>query len=582
MLAHNEEGAFWQRTQELLQSPDDPLVRKPKLTENLLRKPPFRFLHDVISEVQRNTGFASGLYTEYELNSANVKDKESKVSYLNKIIDTIAEVNQMPKAAKALKVVAGLEPENTNKFLQQLAEAALRNDGSEAVAKVLGIELPSAGKADGHDHDEKSSNSISREEENADQFVPHSKFGSDTDTNEEGNMTSTQMMNDESFDERSNNVDSTNALSTSERMVSTNTLQFEEEAPSNMQGFESMSVHQDQQQAPIAQGDMQQHQQQQALAIDSSNEPPFAGQQQRTDMMNNMNTLDQQQLQQQQQSSLERGIVPIPAPRFIRPSSARKGPPRLKQTNEASKSELNTARRGSISSGDSLSVAGVSTSTKKNNILIDDGDDDDDDDVVVVMPSEENQFQSADSSHSKDDDNVAGKLVSNMLAEKDQLEQQASSLNETSREDNVDDDKPKGIVLRRRLSVSKVGDSSFGDKPQKKADINALRESIQNLCQYTAPLTKTLDYIQEDVDNMNKELQHWNNETKLNNKLYGRQDDNLQSIGDQTQFNTTVAELDMDIIRQKEKIHSTKSQILRNEQRIQHLLQLVVNGSSGY
>ena len=70
---------------------------------------------------------------------------------------------------------------------------------------------------------------------------------------------------------------------------------------------------------------------------------------------------------------------------------------------------------------------------------------------------------------------------------------------------------------------------------------------------------------------------------KLHSKLQGRHDPagaGMLASG-RTQFKTTIAELDMDIVRQREKIQGARAQILRNDQRIAHLLQLVVNGSSG-
>ncbi len=44
-------GDYWTQTIAVLQDPNDPIVEKPKLQEKYLSKPPFRFIHDVISAV---------------------------------------------------------------------------------------------------------------------------------------------------------------------------------------------------------------------------------------------------------------------------------------------------------------------------------------------------------------------------------------------------------------------------------------------------------------------------------------------------------------------------------------------------
>lgn len=97
--------AIIKKTQDILGK----YVKKPPLTEKLLRKPPFRFLHDVVNavgirgrerslvfffnfhllffQVIKETGFLKGLYKPEELVSDNVKDREAKIAFLQKLID---------------------------------------------------------------------------------------------------------------------------------------------------------------------------------------------------------------------------------------------------------------------------------------------------------------------------------------------------------------------------------------------------------------------------------------------------------------------------------------------------------------
>ncbi|XP_024521081.1 TRAF3-interacting protein 1 isoform X1 [Selaginella moellendorffii] len=81
--------AYWMTTQRFLQHGIDPIVKRPKLTEALLKRPPFRFLHDIVSEVTRRTGFAEGLFAADELAPLELKDKDAKLRYLTKIINCV-------------------------------------------------------------------------------------------------------------------------------------------------------------------------------------------------------------------------------------------------------------------------------------------------------------------------------------------------------------------------------------------------------------------------------------------------------------------------------------------------------------
>jgi TRAF3-interacting protein 1 len=113
------------------------LIPKPKMTEKLLSKPPFRFLHDVFTAVVDTTGFGSGLLDDDEKDGKELSkaSKEAKIAFLEKVKAVVGfSLNTMVEARPA-KVVAGLEPENTNRLLQLLAVAAKHcPDSAKAVA----------------------------------------------------------------------------------------------------------------------------------------------------------------------------------------------------------------------------------------------------------------------------------------------------------------------------------------------------------------------------------------------------------------------------------------------------------------
>ncbi|GBP24311.1 TRAF3-interacting protein 1 [Eumeta japonica] len=111
-------------------------VKRPPLNEKLLKKPPFRFLHDIVTTVIKNNGFFEGLFDDEELISENVKDRDAKISFLTKLISVLNLATGKALSAKPSKIVAGQEPEKTNELLQCLGYALEKNISStEAVKK---------------------------------------------------------------------------------------------------------------------------------------------------------------------------------------------------------------------------------------------------------------------------------------------------------------------------------------------------------------------------------------------------------------------------------------------------------------
>ncbi|CAO1431369.1 unnamed protein product [Diamesa serratosioi] len=119
MTESNVNADVIKQTQESLGK----FVKKPPLTEKLLKKPPFKFIHDIVKVVIRDTNFLSELYNEDELNADNIKDREAKMKFLQKLIDVVKTVTGRDLSVKTSKIVAGLEADKTNELLQAIGYA---------------------------------------------------------------------------------------------------------------------------------------------------------------------------------------------------------------------------------------------------------------------------------------------------------------------------------------------------------------------------------------------------------------------------------------------------------------------------
>ncbi|VDM74730.1 unnamed protein product [Strongylus vulgaris] len=98
------------------------LIEKPPLTDQLLARPPFKFILDVVSSTISKTGYLKDKFTSDDLNPAKLNDKAAKMAFLDSLIQALNDGSL--DEVKSSKIVAGKEPELTNLMLIRLAEGA--------------------------------------------------------------------------------------------------------------------------------------------------------------------------------------------------------------------------------------------------------------------------------------------------------------------------------------------------------------------------------------------------------------------------------------------------------------------------
>ncbi|XP_012866242.1 PREDICTED: TRAF3-interacting protein 1 isoform X5 [Dipodomys ordii] len=597
------------------------------------------------------TGFMKGLYTDAEMKSDNVKDKDAKISFLQKAIDVVVMVSGEPLSVKPARIVMGIEPERTNELLQTIGKCCLNKLSSDdAVKRVLAGEkadmrgrAPRASKSQepdnknvkeeesrAHKEDKRNSEmkdgSTSREgkhkeelkeetksrekdrdkekskengrdrhedpdkdkyregereksrnrakqDRDRDKDRGHKDRDRDADREKERERRSEGGKEKERLKDRDRERDRDKGKDRERRRVKNGEHAKDHERDKNREQdkLEKKSTTSAEVSKKLSDASLKDCKAEIEVEISTSTGKLSKNAKRRPkNAVEGDSTSDAGEdgsavfgevagcagvktalngeagpaLQEKSEVS-ETAEIPSELSsnvrRIPRPGSARPAPPRVKR--QESMETLPADRSGS---GKTVS-----------NVIIDSQNSDNEDDeqfVVEAAPqlSEMSEIEMGSAMELEDNEKHGG-LVKKILETKKDYEklQQACKSGE----------KEKSLVFESAWKKEK-------DIVSK--EIEKLRMSIQTLCKSALPLGKIMDYIQEDVDAMQNELQLWRSENKQHAEALQKE----QRITDCAvePLKVELAELEQQIKDQQDKICAVKANILRNEEKIQKMV----------
>ncbi|XP_076234630.1 intraflagellar transport 54 [Calliopsis andreniformis] len=571
------------KTQDLLGK----YFKKPPLTEKLLKKPPFRFLHDIVSAVIKETGFLDGLYNEEELNSENIKTKEAKLAYLTKLIDVVKLITGANLSVRASKIVSGQEPTKTNELLQAIGKALDKKTSSkEAIeqyrrnlekGKSTSKSKPSTRKdekrSSSKDAPQKrittsrekpveqkkkpsSVNNVSANEaqtrENEDQELKKSSEATPLEQSQDKIPSSAHKKKPSSARSKHSTVTTPSSDTTASQMNVNveRKINDKNQKDSENKSKQSMETESNESQNYILNMSDTVHNNHKTINTmenNTLNDNMEKIENKENEIMINENSIQNIEKPENLTSVLENIDANVPQansrpktslrPPSARPVSARPAAPRIRGKAELLVNEEILTPMGNIS------VIVENSDTK---------DDDDAEDMVVMETKGDGDILDNNGTYKVNDQITQehGHLVAQIL------ETQKELVNN----ENVD-------VIPKKTNIAW---DTTAKRDIVTKEIDKLRNTIQTLTRATNPLGKLLDYFQEDVEIMQKELLEWRNQYQQVNEQLKIEKIKTQELIEP--MKGTLKEIDDNVKVQLNKICQVKAQIMKNDQRIQTLL----------
>lgn len=518
------------------------VIQRPTLSEKNLSRPPFRFIHDIVTQLIKKTGFFKDLFPPEMLDSKNVTEKDQKVKFLQAIIACTTLVYGKEITVKASSIVSGKEPENTNKLLQIIGKCILEKKSSDEAVE----QLKNGGKKSEKSESKTKEDSRRKEKESSQEKEERRKSKRETDSGK------TRGESNKPKDHKSDEKSSSKNREGSSR--------HRESSKTRVDGSKDRKS--DRKDRERSERDRSKDKKSKSSEDKENRDSDRKSKRDRSEKRSKETPEEREIRKEAEREERRRQRKMEKSGRPPRPTSAKgdrrtahvpEDQPKEPVEQDQSEGPARKMRERPTSARPAKRVKAPAVedipppAVVNPNVIIDENDDDDDENDLGFDEQIDIGGGGAVGNIALNENESHGALVQDIIDSKNKIEKNSQK-------------------TRPVMSEAEEG--------KHKKRIEKIRSEIQQISRTAAPIGRVLDFIQEDMDSMENEFEQWTQELIKNQNIIkqgAKQNDaSLQSLFDQ------LDQLDSEILAKRNEINSTKQKIYFNKNMIEKQVNMML------